>query len=187
MQVAHGIPIPSHMALPMQDGYRTPTIEDYELHFSQDSLPERLNASPGLSSANSERDPGVAAATAAKESATAHGQGSSGGDLQDHERENNNDELRPRNVRISVPRFEVSSHDEEKTPEHDNQRHPDAPARTPKFRPISFSRSPLTLSTMSDILDEKLQWRQRLRHFTWNFFSLTMATGGIANVLFNGE
>lgn len=31
-----------------------------------------------------------------------------------------------------------------------------------------------------------LGWRDRLRHFTWTFFSMTMATGGIANVLFTG-
>lgn len=31
-----------------------------------------------------------------------------------------------------------------------------------------------------------LGWRQRIRHFTWAFFTLTMATGGIANVLYFG-
>lgn len=29
-----------------------------------------------------------------------------------------------------------------------------------------------------------LSWRQRIRHFTWTWFTLTMATGGIANVLY---
>lgn len=28
-----------------------------------------------------------------------------------------------------------------------------------------------------------LTWKQRVRHFTWAYFTLTMATGGIANVL----
>lgn len=32
-----------------------------------------------------------------------------------------------------------------------------------------------------------LGWRDRIRHFTWTFFSMTMATGGIANVLFTGN
>lgn len=28
-----------------------------------------------------------------------------------------------------------------------------------------------------------LSWKKRIRHFTWAYFTLTMATGGIANVL----
>lgn len=32
-----------------------------------------------------------------------------------------------------------------------------------------------------------LSWKQRIRHFTWAFFTLTMATGGIANALYNGN
>lgn len=32
-----------------------------------------------------------------------------------------------------------------------------------------------------------LSWKQRIRHFTWAFFTLTMATGGIANVLYSGQ
>ena len=32
-----------------------------------------------------------------------------------------------------------------------------------------------------------LGWQDRIRHFTWTFFSMTMATGGIANVLFTGN
>ncbi|KAI4176302.1 MAG: hypothetical protein LQ343_001040 [Gyalolechia ehrenbergii] len=31
---------------------------------------------------------------------------------------------------------------------------------------------------------ERLHWRERLRHYTWTFFTMTMATGGIANVLY---
>ena len=33
---------------------------------------------------------------------------------------------------------------------------------------------------------EKKEWRERIRHFTWTFFTMTMATGGIANVLYAG-
>lgn len=32
-----------------------------------------------------------------------------------------------------------------------------------------------------------LSWRKRIRHVTWAYFTLTMATGGLANVLYAGE
>lgn len=35
-------------------------------------------------------------------------------------------------------------------------------------------------------VEANIGWRQRIRHFTWAFFTLTMATGGIANVLYTG-
>ncbi|KAF2444739.1 hypothetical protein P171DRAFT_360266 [Karstenula rhodostoma CBS 690.94] len=31
---------------------------------------------------------------------------------------------------------------------------------------------------------QRLSWRERIRHFTWTWFCMTMATGGIANVLY---
>lgn len=33
---------------------------------------------------------------------------------------------------------------------------------------------------------EQLAWKQRIKHFTWTFFTITMATGGIANVIYQG-
>jgi hypothetical protein len=32
-----------------------------------------------------------------------------------------------------------------------------------------------------------LTWKQRIEHVTWAWFTLTMATGGIANVLHSGN
>jgi hypothetical protein len=34
--------------------------------------------------------------------------------------------------------------------------------------------------------EQKLCMRERIRHFTWTWFTMTMATGGIANVLYSG-
>lgn len=30
-------------------------------------------------------------------------------------------------------------------------------------------------------------WKERVRHYTWTFFTMTMATGGMANVLYTGS
>ncbi|KAL5332997.1 voltage-dependent anion channel-domain-containing protein [Aspergillus crustosus] len=43
---------------------------------------------------------------------------------------------------------------------------------------------PLTRS-LSETTSGTLNWKNRIRHFTWAFFTLTMATGGIANVIYN--
>src|SRR2546423_9626650 len=33
---------------------------------------------------------------------------------------------------------------------------------------------------------KRLKWKQRIKHVTWAYFTVNMATGGIANVLSNG-
>ncbi len=46
-------------------------------------------------------------------------------------------------------------------------------------RPGLSTHHSINLSNLSfsPTLLEKLQWRERIRHFTWTFFTLTMATG----------
>ncbi|KAL8865059.1 MAG: hypothetical protein Q9174_007093, partial [Haloplaca sp. 1 TL-2023] len=107
----HGMPIPRHMTQPGQDGWRTPTFEDYERDRA-----ERVNRGHGL-------------------------------------------------------KEKVESSNE-----------------SPSSRPQSSGRLGVqSVAKLAEQLDhglEKLHWRIRIRHFTWNFFSMTMATGGIANVLY---
>ena len=101
-----GIHIPKHMLSLGQDGYRTPTIEDYE---AQNRGPTTPNGPPTL-----------------------------------------NEVATPSSIHHWSPH----------TPHH------------------------LHLSHVH-ILD-KLHWRARVRHFTWTFFAINMATGGVANVIYNG-
>lgn len=101
-----GIPLPNHMVPPGQDGYRTPTVEDYQRHVGEAQLRPR---GPGLSNRSSRR--------------------------------------------------------------------------------VSTAGMLCNLSSVSlgqNIL-ERLEWRERIRHYTWTFFTMTMATGGIANVLYSGD
>lgn len=53
--------------------------------------------------------------------------------------------------------------------------------RAPDGVDMSLARS------ISESTGGKLNWKKRIRHFTWAFFTLTMATGGIANVLYTSK
>ncbi|KAL3436318.1 voltage-dependent anion channel-domain-containing protein [Aspergillus tetrazonus] len=49
-----------------------------------------------------------------------------------------------------------------------------------------YSGVDMTLNrTITESSGGKLNWKKRIRHFTWAFFTLTMATGGIANVIYS--
>lgn len=54
--------------------------------------------------------------------------------------------------------------------------------------PLSNSLDEHTVGLGNESLDAgKLNWKERIRHYTWTFFAMTMATGGIANVLYAGK
>lgn len=115
--VHRGMHIPNHMRSPGQDGYRTPTIEDYEMQDGGPRTPNGARTPNGVATPNGHSTPNSL-----------------------HHR-----------------------------PPHGRHH-------------LNLSSSSLAHS----ILD-KLHWRERIRHYTWTFFTMTMATGGIANVLYNGK
>ena len=115
--VHRGIHIPKHMVPPGQDGYRTPTIEDYEV---QTGGPTTPNGSRTLN-----------------DFTTPYGHST------------------PSSLHHRLPH---------------NHHH------------LHISGSHLA----HDII-HKLHWRERIRHYTWTYFTITMATGGIANVLYTGK
>lgn len=41
--------------------------------------------------------------------------------------------------------------------------------------------------TTTDASASVLSWKKRIRHVTWAYFTSTMATGGLANVLYQGK
>lgn len=117
--VYRGTHIPKHMLSPGQDGYRTPTIEDYEMQEGGPRTPNgtRTPTSTGFATPNGHSTP--------------------------------------------------------------NSLH----HRLPQIR---YHLNPSSTSMAHSILD-KLHWRERIRHYTWTFFTMTMATGGISNVLYTGK
>ena len=69
--------------------------------------------------------------------------------------------------------------------------HPnDIPNGTPNGTPngvLGHHSATASTASLGERLFEALFWRERIRHFTWTFFTLTMATGGIANVIYTGK
>ncbi|KAL8797897.1 MAG: hypothetical protein Q9182_007139 [Xanthomendoza sp. 2 TL-2023] len=113
LPVHNGIAIPTNMSCPGEDGYRTPTVHDYER----------------------EKDEAVR-------------DGYSAMDAQQQR------------SKVAAPTIPPSAG--------------------------LFSRHlPLASLGRIDLKLERLHWRERIRHFTWTFFTMNMATGGIANVLYS--
>ncbi|KAL9577198.1 MAG: hypothetical protein Q9212_006522 [Teloschistes hypoglaucus] len=107
LEVHHGVAVPRNMSLPGQEGWRTPTVHDYER--------EKM-------------------------------------DMADERKSTSGDEGRPSKEAVTNP----------------------------------SAGKLLQAVAKIDLTLEKLHWRERIRHYTWTFFTMTMATGGIANVIFNG-
>ena len=105
-----GIHIPKHMLSPGQDGYRTPTIQDYEVQSHIPATPVGIQACNVVATSNGSAN------------------------------------------HVSL--------------QHHHYLH-------------------LPSVCQVHVL-HKLHWSERMRHFTWTFFAINMATGGIANVLYAG-
>ncbi|KAL8679140.1 MAG: hypothetical protein Q9224_007058, partial [Gallowayella concinna] len=112
LDIHNGIAIPPQMSRPGQDGYRTPTVHDYEWERDE-------NMHRGHSASDEQPQSNKATAT--------------------------------------MP---------------------------PPSAGLFSRRLPLASLSRIDLRLERLHWRERIRHYTWTFFTMTMATGGIANVLY---
>jgi hypothetical protein len=143
MRVSSGIAIPPHMNEHGQEGFRTPTGEDYEEYALVSSKNKKKKKS------RSELESPLA--TPQQAGHRRNWDGSFTGGLE--------------RLRVQVQ----SPHDSEHV--------------TPRGSP---NRSRLSMSAVTEMIEGTIKWRVRIRHYTWTFFTMTMATGGIANVLYSG-
>ena len=60
-------------------------------------------------------------------------------------------------------------------------------ATVPSIANVISANSGSTDNVDTDPRPKNLSWKQRMQHVTWAYFTLTMATGGIANVLSAGK
>ena len=61
-----------------------------------------------------------------------------------------------------------------------------ASSRLTPFRSEEKGQQQADLCRLPEDWPNAMNWKQRIKHFTWAYFTLTMATGGIANVLHTG-
>lgn len=54
-------------------------------------------------------------------------------------------------------------------------------------RPLTRKSEERGEEVEDDDEEASIDWKKRIRHLTWAFFTLTMATGGIANVLYTSK
>lgn len=59
--------------------------------------------------------------------------------------------------------------------------------RTPPGPGRSNSNEPGHIISTNTVHGHHLHFKERIRHFTWTWFTMTMATGGVANVLYYGN
>lgn len=58
--------------------------------------------------------------------------------------------------------------------------------KTEKPKDDSYKHNGLGLFGLKRTVSGDISWKKRIRHVTWAYFTLTMATGGLANVLYQG-
>lgn len=151
--------IPRHLRNPGDEGYRTPTIEDVEAEGDSFPFPRMVGVTPSQS---------TTAGAAATASATAQvpselARFRSVTQYQSQPQSQSNSSMHSNRVSASL----------NNSPEEDNVNN-GAVAKIPSKQ-------------LSEDWPLKLSWKERIRHLTWGFFTLTMATGGLANALYAGQ
>ena len=87
---------------------------------------------------------------------------------------------------IQKEEVEDACHDDSKTDTNASDKTEEPRPLAPIISNVSTRRS--ARGTLKSDVPEKrkqLSFKERIRHFTWTWFCLTMATGGIANVLYS--
>lgn len=84
------------------------------------------------------------------------------------------------------PRVVSVSEDESEKPPPSTLRPPPTVRRPSALRQWSSDRIRRSMLDQYEHIHH-LHFKERIRHFTFTWFTMTMATGGVANVLYQGE